>query len=147
MSARAKSKSKAKSKTAAFLWEIGCEEIPASWLARTMRELEDRTTKELEAVGLDAPGLAVSGTLRRLIVHAPRLASVQADRSERITGPPVSVARDESGGWSRAATGFAKKNGVGPDELVTFTTDKGEYLGFERTTKGRKRRSSCCRTS
>ena len=63
----------AKARTAAFLWEIGCEEIPASWLARTMRELEERTVKELEAVGLEATGLTVSGTLRRLIVHAPAI--------------------------------------------------------------------------
>ena len=60
-----------------FLWEIGCEEIPASWLSRTIRELEERAKKELAEAGLDAGSVASSGTMRRLVLHVPKLAHKQ----------------------------------------------------------------------
>ena len=121
-----------------FLWEIGCEEIPASWLSRTIRELEERAKKELAEAGLDATAVASSGTMRRLVLHVPKLAHKQPDRREQVTGPPLRVARDENGAWTRAGLGFAKKNGIDPKQLAVLTTPKGEYVGFERSTKGQK---------
>ena len=76
--------------------------------------------------------------MRRFVVHVPKLVETQADRTEQVTGPPVKIARDDRGEWTKAALGFAKKNSVSPKELAVVSTPKGDYVGFEKTTKGRK---------
>ena len=121
-----------------FLWEIGCEEIPASWLPKLIAELEERFEKELAALALEPKRTAACGTLRRLVLHVSGLPEKQQDRLEQVTGPPLKIARDDSGAWSRAALGFASKNGIDPSKLEVLETEKGDYIGFERRTKGGK---------
>lgn len=121
-----------------FLWEIGCEEIPASWLPPLIEELAALLEKELAEAGLASEGVTAYGTLRRLVVHAPELVEIQEDRTEQVTGPPVKIARDDRGEWTKAALGFAKKNSVSPEELAVVSTPKGDYVAFEKTTQGRK---------
>ena len=125
-------------KTLPFLWEVGCEEIPASWLPPLIEELATLLEKELAEAGLAPEGVSACGTLRRLVVHAPELVEIQEDRTEQVTGPPVKIARDDRGEWTRAALGFAKKNSVAPQELAVVSTPKGDYVAFEKTTEGRK---------
>jgi glycyl-tRNA synthetase beta chain len=121
-----------------FLWEIGCEEIPASWLVRLIAELKERVEKELSSLGLEPRTVESFGTCRRLVVHVHRLADRQADRVEQLTGPPLKIARDSEGAWTKAALGFASKNGIEPDALSILETPKGEYVGFEKKVKGQK---------
>jgi glycyl-tRNA synthetase beta chain len=119
-----------------FLWEIGCEEIPASWLPTLIAELPERFEKELAEIGLSTSKIASSGTLRRLVLSVERLPRRQEDRVEQVTGPPLRIAKDESGNWSKAALGFARKNDVDPKALSVLTTSKGDYVGFERSIEG-----------
>jgi glycyl-tRNA synthetase beta chain len=121
-----------------FLWEIGCEEIPASWLPRLLPELKERFEKELSALALEPERVESYGTLRRLVLHVTGLPEKQQDRVERVSGPPLSIARDDSGAWTKAALGFAAKNGIDPGKLEVLSTGKGEYIGFERRIKGGK---------
>jgi glycyl-tRNA synthetase beta chain len=121
-----------------FLWEIGCEEIPASWLPRLITELKERFEKEITPLGLEPARVESFGTLRRLVLHAPGLREKQQDRVEQILGPPLKIARDDAGAWSKAALGFATKNGVDPKELAVLATPKGEYVGFQKKIKGGK---------
>ena len=124
-------------KTVSFLWEIGCEEFPASWLPRTLEQLGERFHKELDQRGFGEADVQVYGTLRRLVIHVPKLTEKQADRREEVTGPPVSIAKTEDGEWSKAALGFAKKNKLAPGGLKLLETPKGKYVGFVRKVKGR----------
>ena len=124
-------------KTVSFLWEIGCEEFPASWLPRTLEQLGERFHKELDQHGFGEADVKVYGTLRRLVIHVPKLTEKQADRQEEVTGPPASIAKAENGEWSKAALGFAKKNKLAPGELKLLKTPKGEYVGFVREVRGR----------
>jgi glycyl-tRNA synthetase beta chain len=121
-----------------FLWEVGCEEIPASWLAPLIEELRERLEKELSALGLELKAVESFGTCRRLVARVARLADRQPDRVEQVTGPPLSIARDSSGAWTKAALGFAAKNGIEAGALAVLETAKGEYVGFERRIKGKK---------
>ena len=123
-----------------FLWEIGCEEIPASWLPKLVTELKERFEKELASLALEPKRVESYGTLRRLVLHATGLPEKQQDRVEQVSGPPLSIARDDSGAWTKAALGFASKNGIEPSNLQLLSTEKGEYIGFERKIKGRKTR-------
>jgi glycyl-tRNA synthetase beta chain len=126
-------------KTLPFVWEIGCEEIPADWLPDTLDELRRLFEKGLAEARLSSP-VETYGTPRRLVVHLPRLAEKQADRREQVSGPPARMARGPGGEWSPAALGFARKNGVDPAALRILTTEKGDYVGFVRQVKGRSAR-------
>jgi glycyl-tRNA synthetase beta chain len=121
-----------------FLWEIGCEEIPASWLPPLLEELRGRFEKELEALALEPASVESCGTLRRLVLHVGGLPEKQKDRVERVSGPPLNIARDDSGAWTKAALGFASKNGIEPSDLEVLSTEKGEYVGYARKIKGEK---------
>ena len=121
-----------------FLWEIGCEEFPATWLPDTLEQLGSQFKKQLQQHGLDEAEVEVYGTLRRLVVHVPRLAEKQPDRREEVTGPPATIAKTESGEWSKAAIGFARKNKRTPGGLELLKTAKGDYVGFVRHVKGKQ---------
>jgi glycyl-tRNA synthetase beta chain len=121
-----------------FLWEIGCEEIPAAWLPKLVSELKERFEKELSALALERKSVETYGTARRLVLHVSGLPEKQRDRVEQVSGPPLKVARDASGAWTKAALGFASKNAIPPDVLEVLSTEKGEYVGFERKIKGGK---------
>ncbi len=119
-----------------FLWEIGCEEIPADWLPGLIEQLQAQLTQRIEEARLGHSAVEVYGTLRRLVVHVPKLSEKQPDRREEVTGPPARIARTETGEWSKAALGFARKNEIDPAKLVLLETPKGDYVGFVRKVKG-----------
>jgi len=51
-------------------------------------------------------------------------------------GHPLDSARDKAGNWTAAAIGFARKQGVEPEQLQVFETPKGSRLGLVSTVKG-----------
>ena len=123
-------------KSRPFLWEIGCEELPAGWLPGLLEELRDSFDGRIRELGIGGSDVEVYGTSRRLVVHVPKLPDRQSDRREVNTGPPARIARTESGEWSQAALGFAKKNDVDIKKLTVIETPKGKYVGFVRKVKG-----------
>jgi glycyl-tRNA synthetase beta chain len=125
-------------KSLPFLWEIGCEEIPAGWLPGLLEQLKSRFSDQLEKAGLGDVTVEVYGTLRRLVVHVPELPEKQPNRREEVNGPPERIALTDDGKWSQAALGFAKKNQVAPGKLEVLVTPKGRYVGFVRKIKGQK---------
>ena len=146
--------------TLSLLLEIGCEEIPARFLRDAERGLgesvraairearllldasvgavrEPPNSKiEIQDVGGELP-LQTYSTPRRLVVHLPAVLARQSDRVEEILGPPVKVAVNAEGQYTRAAESFAQKNSVRLEDLVRTTTPKGEYLAVRKTTQGR----------
>jgi glycyl-tRNA synthetase beta chain len=77
------------------------------------------------------------GGSRRLAVRVAEVAGAEIDRDERVLGPPAAIAFDDDGRPTKAALGFAKKQGVEPRQLERHSTDKGEYVGFVRAVRGR----------
>jgi glycyl-tRNA synthetase beta chain len=111
-----------------LLIEIGCEEIPASWLPGLTSQLAQHLTARLKEFRLpaDAPAEGYS-TPRRLTAVVAKLAERQDDLEEPVTGPPVSAAFKD-GQPTPAAIGFARKYGVEVSALQRSVTAKGEYL-------------------
>src|SRR5918992_971853 len=101
-----------------LLIEIGCEEIPASWLpgltAQMARHLEVRLREFRLTLG--APVESFS-TPRRLTARVAKVAERQEDLEDVVLGPPVSAAFKPDGEATPAAVGFAKKHGVGGSAL------------------------------
>src|SRR5258708_38117236 len=120
-----------------FLLEIGTEEIPARMIDAASAELRERVAKLPERERLPAASAPTSvDTPRRLAVIAPGIPASQADLTEQVTGPALTVAYKD-GQPTQAARQFAKKHGLGVNQLGKTTTPKGQYLAATVTKKGR----------
>ena len=119
-----------------LLIEIGCEEIPARMIANATRDLERRLLDLLDQAGLSHGEHVSWGGVRRLAVRVEGVQSRQRDRQETVLGPPAKVAFLDDGQPSKAAIGFARKNGVDPRALTTIESDRGSYAGFTREVSG-----------
>jgi glycyl-tRNA synthetase beta chain len=110
-----------------FLLEIGTEEIP-DWMIpgalENLRLLFEKLEIAHESIATDA-------TPRRLVLRAEGLPVRQADSEERILGPAKSAP-------AQAVAGFARKQGLKPDDLELESTPKGEYYIFLKKVSGRK---------
>ncbi len=123
---------------AAFLFEIGCEEIPAGMLPVAIKELQVILEKYISAHNLSANAPVVTyGAPRRLAATCSEVLVRQPDQVREITGPPKSVAYDNVGRPTRAAESFAHKQGVPLERLYLLQTPRGECLAFKQVTKGR----------
>ena len=108
--------------TGDFVFEIGCEELPAGMIAKASSELKAILEKYFSTNGLlEANGkVEAFGGPRRLaaIAHGVRLR--QEDVVREVTGPPKSVAYDNLGEPTRAAMSFAEKQGIPVSQLVVY---------------------------
>ena len=125
-----------------LLLEIGCEEMPASWIPGIEKQLAERLTVRLEEVRVErrTPVRTFVGP-RRLVATVAELAERQSDLEETVTGPPVRAGFDANGEPTRAAIGFARKQGVDVAALARVQTPKGEYLACHRRQAGEAARS------
>jgi len=121
-----------------LLLEIGCEELPASWLPALTQQIGEVVADSLREhrLPLEAPAETYS-TPRRLTVRIARLAERQTDLEELVNGPPVSASFKADGSPTPAATGFAAKQGVEVAALERIDTPKGVYLAFRKKQRGR----------
>ncbi|HXK05101.1 MAG TPA: glycine--tRNA ligase subunit beta [Verrucomicrobiae bacterium] len=109
-----------------FLLEIGTEEIP-DWMIPTALENLRLLFEKLE---LPHESLRLDATPRRLVLRAYGLPLRLRDREERVQGPAKSAP-------AQAVAGFARKQGVLPEDLVLEVTAKGEYYSYKKKVPGR----------
>jgi glycyl-tRNA synthetase beta chain len=120
-----------------FLLEIGCEEIPARMIDGAAQELRERVGAMLNRERLGAAAeIKNFDTPRRLALMVSGIPAAQADLTEQLTGPSVSVAYKD-GQPAPPAHGFAKKVGVDVSQLEIVSTPKGDCIAAKVTKKGR----------
>ena len=119
------------------LVEIGTEEIPARFMPQALVDLQECLLKEMQASRIECSDVRTVGTPRRLALTA-RLEETQwPEECERL-GPPKSVAFDGEGRPTKAAMGFAKREGVGVGDLILVDTPKGSYVAVCKREEGRR---------
>lgn len=116
--------------------EIGTEEIPADFLPRALRDMEELLRKEFTAARISFEGVRTLATPRRLVALAAGVAEKQEDQVIEKLGPAKRVSFDENGNPTKAALGFAKGQGLEIGQLETVVTDKGEYICARRKVAG-----------
>lgn len=121
-----------------LLIEIGVEELPAAWLPVLTRQLGETLERRLRETRLppEAP-IETYSTPRRLTVCVAHMPEREEDLDETVMGPPVSAALTPAGEPTPAALGFARKQGVGFDQLARVETPKGVYLAARKHQRGR----------
>ncbi|MCP4647320.1 MAG: glycine--tRNA ligase subunit beta, partial [bacterium] len=126
---------------AELLIEIGTEEIPSGYLEEGLKAFKKFTDACLEENRIEmAGGIYTFGTPRRLVLIGKAIAEQQEDLVQETTGPPMNVAYDGDGNPTKAALGFAKRQGVPVEELKSIETPKGEYLFVKSQIPGRPTR-------
>ena len=96
-----------------LLFEIGCEELPASACEEAAAQLPGLVARHVEGDG--DPHVFVGPRRIAFVLHD--VPEREPDRVERRRGPSEQVAFADDGTPTRAAAGFARANGVEVDEL------------------------------
>lgn len=100
------------------LLEIGSEELPAAFIPLGIRQLKTHAEASLTEHKLAHGAIEAYGTPRRLALVISGLADRSEDQKRTVSGPPASIAKDASGNWTPAAIGFARKQGLTPNDLT-----------------------------
>lgn len=119
-----------------FLLEVGTEELPADFVSSAIAQWQIIIPASLSEEFLSFTKIEYYATPRRLAVLITDLPSQQADREEEVKGPPVKAAFKD-GQPTKAAEGFARKQGVNLDDLEIRPTPKGEFVFIQKQIKGR----------
>ncbi|MFN2182509.1 MAG: glycine--tRNA ligase subunit beta, partial [Anaerolineae bacterium] len=119
-----------------LLLEIGTEELPVGDLALALDQLEKAVPAMLDDLRLSYETMQVVGTPRRQAVLVTALVPRQPDRTAEVQGPPAQVAFDADGNPTRAAEGFARKQGVSVEDLRVVTEGDRAYVVATKTEEG-----------
>lgn len=123
----------AKKPTITFVLEIGCEELPPTDLPRGEEQLKRLAEELLSEIRLSCRKIQAHSTPRRFILILSGLQARQIPKLEFVLGPPMKVAYTEDGKPTEAAIGFAKRQGVSPQECTVSESDRGPYLAYKKT--------------
>lgn len=121
-----------------YLFEIGTEEMPAHVVSRSVKQLADRTSKFLKENGLKFKDIKTYSTPRRLTILVENLAEKQDDIDEVKKGPAKKIAQDADGNWTKAAQGFARGQGMTPDDIYFEKLKGTEYAYVHVQKEGKK---------
>ncbi|MEA3331535.1 MAG: glycine--tRNA ligase subunit beta [Campylobacterota bacterium] len=118
-----------------LLIEIGVEELPAVPLLKELKNIEKKYADILEKNSLLGE-FEFYYTPRRLVIWHREFLTSQPDSVEEFFGAPI-VAAYKDDQPTKACIGFAKKCGVGVDELSTGNKKGKEVLYYKKDLKGR----------
>lgn len=119
-----------------LLFELGCEELPASFVRRAYEQLEAEIVRRVGDAGLGIDASKSLGTPRRLIVHVDGLPNRQPDRQTVQRGPVIKAAFDDAGAPTQALLGFCRSQDVAPEDVRR----EGEHVWVDKVVAGRPTR-------
>ena len=129
-------------RTADLLIEIGCEELPATFVEIGMANLKKEMEKLLKAHSIPFRIMECYGTPRRLALLVRDLAAQSPKSDQERKGPSLAAAFDQWGQLTAAGLGFFQSLGLAPctrdllpSTIEVRTTRGGDYL-FARSTSG-----------
>ncbi len=119
-----------------MLFEIGTEEIPASYVPPALEKLRLMAAESLMHHRIEFDEVKTFGTPRRITLAVKGLATRQKDKQIEIVGPPKRIAYDKEGQPTKAAIGFAKTHDMAFEALRIVETPRGEYVAVTKLEKG-----------
>ncbi len=120
-----------------YLLEIGTEELPYKFISSGLKQLKELFSDSLKENRIEYADIKTYGTPRRLCVVIEGISDSQPDLVKEIKGPPARIAFDENGNLTQAGAGFAKKQGLNPEDLGKKSIDNTEYLWAEVKESGK----------
>lgn len=113
-----------------LLIEIGCEELPSSACRELIDQVPGIVGTALDAFGLTRDTVDVWVAPRRFAASVTGLPERQSGEAKSVAGPPATAAFDADGKPTKAAEGFAKKQGVAVEDLVVRAGRDGREVVF-----------------
>jgi glycyl-tRNA synthetase beta chain len=107
-----------------LIFEIGVEEIPASYIPPAVEALREALAAGLRDARLAFGAVRTYATPRRLAAIVDGVSEMQDDLERVVVGPPARIAFGPDGAPTKAATGFARSQGVKVSDL----TVDGDYV-------------------
>ncbi|MEN9226526.1 MAG: glycine--tRNA ligase subunit beta [Thermostichus sp. HHBFW_bins_43] len=120
----------------AYLLEVGCEELPASFVDSALQQWQTGIPASLAEAHLQVEQMQLFGTPRRLAVLLQGLPNQQPDRTLEVKGPPQQIAYQE-GRLTATGEKFAQKQGVDPSSLEIRQVGKGSFVFAVQKVRGR----------
>ena len=115
-----------------LLLEVGCEELPATFVRKAYTDLAQRLAARLAELGVAGGEPVAMGTPRRLIVSIPDVPQRQADTVKAARGPALAAAYKD-GQPTPALLGFLRGQGMTPEAV----RDDGTYVWVDKPVPGR----------
>lgn len=116
-----------------LLLEVGCEELPATFVRKAYTDLAQKLAARLAELGVGGGEPVALGTPRRLIVSIPDVPPRQADAVKPARGPGLKAAYDAEGRPTGALLGFLRGQGMG----IEAVRDDGQYVWVDKQIPGR----------
>lgn len=116
-----------------YLLEIGTEELPYRFIPQAIEQLHNGFESFLNNNKIGFEKVNVYATPRRLAVIISGLEEKSEDEIKIVKGPIAKIAYDEAGNLTKAGEGFAKKNGVAPEDLYV----EDNYVHAKIVVKGK----------
>ncbi|MBQ3943421.1 MAG: glycine--tRNA ligase subunit beta [Elusimicrobia bacterium] len=120
------------------LLEIGTEEIPSSYIAPALDQMQKFTNDMLTEKMVIFGQIKTYATPRRLILTIADVEEKSKDSVQEFNGPSAKAGKDADGNWTQAILGFSNKHQVKPEQLVIKDTPKGQYYTYSKQIKGEK---------
>ncbi len=120
-----------------ILFELGTEELPPKSLKTLRDALTDNVKAALDSQNITYQAIKPFAAPRRLALQIVGISDKQPDRTEQKRGPAVKAAFDADGNLTKAGLGFASGLGITKDDIITISTDKGDYIGYELMVQGK----------
>ena len=118
-----------------YFFELLAEEIPAGMLPHPelRKQLESIYRNDFR-IEPEQEHILVGATPRRLYFRLRAIPERQADRTEQVKGPPISIAFGADGAPTAALQGFLRKNQATLDQIERST----DYVLLTKTLQGRR---------
>ena len=112
-----------------FIFEIGYEEFPASFILPFVSQLKEKILSELEKQRVTVGNCKEFSTCSRTALVCTELPEKQPDIREKVTGAPKKVALNADGTLSKAGEAFLAKNKI--TDYFFENSEKGKVIaGF-----------------
>lgn len=124
-----------------FLVEIGTEELPPTALKSLSEAFAQGIEQGLREQNLTFASAEAYATPRRLAVLVKDLPAQTPVEDVTVWGPPAAIAFDKDGKPTKAALGFASKNGIDASDLQVENDGKTDKLFSHSKAGGAETRS------
>lgn len=119
-----------------FLFELGCEELPAGSVQKATDELLNAIEQRLSDAGVAFERRGTLFTPRRMIVGLKNVDPLQPDQTKSQRGPALAAAFGPDGQPTKALEGFCRGQQVDVSDVVR----EGDYVWVHKAVPGRKTR-------